>query len=128
MRYEWQKNIQKLDTLVTQIEDFFEKKNFDVRTLLPTSEGKNIKILAIPTPRTEIGEKMVIEVSKTPKGVAIELSTSEKNENTTKLGLITQMLMGGPLIRKGARATEQVDPIENELLAYIQELISSLQS
>jgi hypothetical protein len=126
MRYEWPKKTQNLQVLVDSIADFFRTKCFTVRTAADPDKTETVKILAIPTIKTEIRETVGVEVSRTHEGIVIGFLAADKAEETIKLGVISQILIGGILLMKGASKKEKIDTLETEFWTHVQELIAGL--
>jgi hypothetical protein len=126
MQYEWPRKIKNPETLFSYAEDFFKKRFFNVRTVVPTSNTDVTKILAIPTLKTEIRETIKVEVRETPEGIAINFVTADKADESVKLGLLSQILIGGALLLKGVNTKEKIERLENEFWTYIQEFIAGL--
>jgi len=126
MRYEWPKKTQNLQVLIDSIADFFRTKCFTVRTAADPDKKETVKILAIPTIKTEIRETIKVEVSRTLEGIAIGFLTTDKAEETIKLGVISQILVGGLLLMKGANKKEKIEALETEFWTHVQMLIADL--
>lgn len=128
MEYEWPKKTKSLETLTNSIEGFLRKKDFSVRIVQVTDKIDTTRILAIPTMRTEIRETIKIEVRKTSEGIAISFAAADRAEDMVKLGILSQILVGGALLRKGVNTKEKAQALEADFWAYTQEIIASLDS
>lgn len=126
MRYEWPKKTQNLQVVVDSIADFFRTKHFTVRTATDTEKKETVKILAIPTMETEIREAIKVEVSRTLEGIAVSFLTTDKAEETMKLGVISQILISGLLLMKEANKKEKIGALETQFWAHVQEFIAGL--
>jgi len=126
MRYEWPKKTQNVQVLVGSIANFFRTKCFTVRTVADPDKKETVKILAIPTIRTEIRETIKVEVSRTLEGIAVGFLTTDNAEDTIKLGVISQILISGLLLMKGANKKEKIENLETEFWTHVQEFIAGL--
>jgi len=126
MRYEWPKKIRNLQVLVDSIADFFRTKCFTARIAPDPEKRETVKILGIPTIKTEIRETIKVEVSRTAEGIAVDFLTTDKAEEMIKLGVISQILIGGLLLMKGANKKEKIETLETEFWTHVQEFIAGL--
>jgi len=127
MQYEWAKKIENLKLLINSIEEFLRRKRFNVKTTASNGESQ-FKTLAIPTMETEVRQPFTIEVKRTTNGTTIDFAPTNKNEESIKIGILSQFMIGGLLIMKGANKKEKLDALETEFWAQIQEFIASLNS
>jgi hypothetical protein len=127
MQYEWAKKIENLKLLINNIEEFLRRNKFNVKTTASNDESQ-FKILAIPTTETEIRQPFTIEVKRTTNGTTIDFAPTNKNDESIKIGILSQFMIGGLLIMKGANKKEKMDALETEFWAHIQEFIAGLNS
>jgi hypothetical protein len=127
MQYEWAKKIENPKNLINSIEEFLRRNKFDVKTTASNNETQ-FKILAVPTTETEVRQPFTIEVKKTTNGTIIDFAPKNKNEESIKMGILSQFMMGGLLILKGANKKEKMDTLETEFWVHIQEFIANLHS
>jgi hypothetical protein len=124
MQYEWLKKLPNLEIVVDYIEEFFRKKNFAVETI-PQDAKTKIRILALPTEKSEIGQLIRIEVSETLKGTSVDFMPTSRADESIRLGILTQMMFGGLLMAKSANTKEKLDALETEFWNNLQEFIAS---
>jgi hypothetical protein len=127
MQYEWTKKIENPKALINSIEEFLRRSKFDVEITAPNDDSQ-FKILAIPTTKTEIREPFTIEVKKMANVTIIDFAPTNKNEESIKIGILSQFIIGGLLLMKGANRKEKMDVLETEFWTHVQEFIASLHS
>jgi len=124
MQYEWKNRQTNREILSQQIEKFFNKNNFTTET---QKENTHFKILATPTKKTGIKEKIEIEIQSTKDGFAVDLKTIEKAQTSVKLGLLSSFFLGGSLLLRSLRSKEELDKLQNKFWLHVQEYVSTLQ-
>jgi hypothetical protein len=124
MQYEWSKKLHKLETLVNHVEEFLRKKNYTVETISQDDARKTI-ILALPSEKSVVGQAIRVEVSETVNGTAVDFVSTSRADESMRLGMIAQFLVGGALMAKNVNVKEKLEALETEFWSSIQEFISS---
>jgi len=124
MQYEWQKRLQKPEILTSHIEEFLRKRSFVVETI-PQADSAKVKILALPTKDSEIGQAILVEVSETSGGTVVDFASTTRAEESMRLGMLSQFLGGGILLAKSVSVKEKLQALETEFWSSLQEFISS---
>ncbi len=125
MRYEWKDRQIDPKILSQQIEKFFKKNNFITET---QEENTHLKISAIPTTKTDIKEKIEIEIHPAKDGFTVDFKTAEKAQTSIKLGLLSSFLTGGSLLLRSLKSKEKLDEIQKKFWSCVQEYVSTLQN
>jgi hypothetical protein len=127
MRTEWPKRTNNLETIREHVEDFLKKRYFDVETLMVDGEGeKTAKIVAMPTVKTKVGERVRVEISETLRGIMVNFASTTKAEESIRLGLLSQLLVGGALVSRGLKVKEELEAFENEFWNDMQEFMADV--
>lgn len=124
MRYEWPKRLPKLETLATHIEEFLRKKNFIVETT-PQDANRKIRVLALPTASSEVGQAIRIEISETSDGTTVDFVPTSRADESIRLGMLYQFLVGGALMARSVRVKEKLEALDTEFWNSVQEFIAS---
>jgi len=123
MHYEWTKRNIDLETLVKHVEEYLRTKGFEAA--IPSRDSTRIEVLAIPTEATETRHTVRIELSKTATGISVNFASTSKVEESIKLGILSQFVLGGAIVAKSVSTKEKLEALETQFWTDIQEFIAS---
>jgi len=125
MQQEWLKKLPKLEILADHVEDFFRKENFTVETIPPQVDKARITILALPTEKSATGQSIRVEISETLNGTAVDFVPTSRAEDSIRLGIVAQFLIGGAIMARSLDVVEKLRALETEFWNNLQEFIAS---
>jgi hypothetical protein len=123
MKKQWTNHNINLQHLSEVIENRYAKKNFKIKT---TTFEKGCQIRIVNTELRSQAAIMDIIIKGIPNNLTIETKATEYEDEAVKLGLSTSIFGGGNLILGNIKAREELEKLEQEFWATIEETIATL--
>jgi hypothetical protein len=122
MEKQWKNHNVSLQRLARMIENFYSHKNFKVKETV-VKDGYSIRVILA---ELRVSGIMTIIIRGTPNDFTIETNAAEHQDSTVKVGLMTTIFGGGSLVLGSIKSREELEKLEREFWAMIEELIRSL--
>lgn len=110
-----------LALLGERVKNFLRAKGFRTTKSLSASE---YTISGKPQQGVSIIGRVTVRILGDPNDFSIEFSTSEHSRSAVKLGFITTIFGGGSLILRGLKSQEELEKLEKDFWARIEEAIA----
>lgn len=110
-----------LSLLRERVENFFKDKGF--RTTKDWSASE-YTISAKPQQGVGIIGRVTVRILGDPNDFLIEFSTSKHSRSAVRLGFMTTIFGGGSLILRGLKSQEELEKLEKDFWAHVEEAIA----
>jgi hypothetical protein len=124
MEKQWKNLNVNLGRLARTIEESYSRRNLKVKETV-LRDGYSIRVILA---KLRASGAMSIVIRGAPDDFIIETRATEREDKAIKVGLLTTIFGGGSLVLGNIKSREELEKLEREFWATIEETIRSLTS
>lgn len=121
MEKQWKNLNVDLDRLAWTIENYYSHRNVKVKETV-LKDGYSIRVILT---ELRVPGVMSIALRGKPDDFTIETKSTEYEDDAVKVGLMTTIFGGGSLVLGNIKSREELEKLEREFWAKIEEMIKS---